>query len=841
MSLSWENGALRGTRVRCPGCTRFNAPGIRCPHCACGPVPPEHYGAARMLLHAGVDRFALVGRLEALEPSLSWQLESQYAARWADVLRVIADVRWCEPFLLLPGFAEEAEDRWAEQLPWAWPPVPDSSTEDDEDEDTLAVMFRHGQASEVRQLAALAKVHLRQETRDMYSTVLSSLYEEGRAAMEAALALTRWRVWKRTRLQRQQREHIERHARAVFARFPEHTARAAVAWVRATGKPPEVDLLFALREGLRSPDEDLRFECALVLEDESGLVAALDSEDAEVVTEARGTLASLGSSTLLSRLATTGDAAFVRDVLRRLPSPPTLEVLEAVLAVTAREPDALADAVQSWARNMPFERLSPDVLARWGTFARDTLGTWPARNVLRWLEWATDEREARATPAARAFHAAAVQALRTAPSAERAELVRAGGFTTLLALGDVEELTLVHSWARDAACAEPLLNLLVSLPGMLDRLAPEVGRGRSARLLMAAWEKPARAAVLAPLAKAVRSWSGISGREELIDAVWLRFQRYLDERADLLATFMPWRQELWERQLAAEPDPLVIFETWWRADSQLQLPKLVGWLLEDVPARTLAERLPFVWAAVETRVDGWPRSTSHAAFYASSRLNNALREGNDFLIPDVERFLEWLPDFERRVREAPVQEAESSYHRDLLEDIHVDVKMMGEYLQRQRDDEEEQRQAELRRRVEESRRRDQQRRIEMAQREAEAAQREAARVREEQEAHRARLMNAVAQMGPPVSLERWFQARPQVDAQELDTEVILPGAKLGTLLEYARVLKAMSVSSDSLAVFEARGLSIADWSTEAQAWIQAMMRRPELSVRFAQMLTAPWT
>ena len=838
MSLPWENGALRGTRVRCPGCTRFNAPGVRCPSCACGPVPPEHYGAARMLLHAGVDRFALVGRLEGLEPALSWQLESQYAARWADVARVIADVRRCQGFLLLPGFAEEAEDRWAEQLPWTQPPVPESSPGDDED--LLTAMFRDGQAPEVRQLAALAKVHLGQDTRDMYSTVLASLYEEGRAAMEAALALTRWRAWSRTRLQRQQRELVERHARAAFAAFPEHTARAAVAWVRATGKPPEVDLLFALREGLRSPDEDLRFECALVLRDEPGLLAALDSEDGEVVKEARGTLAALGSSALLASLATTGDAAFVRDVLRRLPSPPTLEALDAVLAVVAREPDTLADAVQSWARDMPFERLSPDIQARWGAWARDTLGNWPARNVMRWLEWATDEREARATPAARAFHDATMQALRAAPSAERAELVRARGFTTLLALGDVEELTLVHSWARDAACAVPLLDLLVSLPGVLDRLAPEVGRGRSARLLMAAWEKPARAAVLAPLAKAVRSWSGISGREELIDAIWLRFQRHPDERADLLATFTPWRQELWERQLAAEPDPLVIFETWWRSDSQLQLPKLVGWLLEDVPARTLAERLPFVWAAVEARVDAWPRSTSHAASYASSRLNHALREGNDFLIPDVERLLEWLPDFERRVRDAAVPEAESSYHRDLLEDIHVDVKMMGEYLQRQRDEEEERRQAELRRRVEESRRRDQQRRIELAQREAEAAQREADRVREEQEEHRARLMSAVAQMGTPMSPERWFQSSPRVDAQDLDTEVILPGAKLGTLLEYVRVVKAMSVCGNSLEVFEARGLSIADWGTEARAWIQAMMLRPELSVRFAQLLTAPW-
>ncbi|WP_408888171.1 hypothetical protein ACJ2CR_23065 [Myxococcus faecalis] len=917
MAPFWDNGAVRGARVRCPGCTRFNPPGVRCPSCACGPVAPEHYGAARMLLHAGVDRFALTGRLEALEPGLARQLEAQYSGQWAGVLRIVEDARRCEPSLTLGGFVEEAEDRWADVVPWSQPPVSrDAAAEAD---DSLEALYQRSEDPGVRQLAALAAVNRGRPSRELYSAAQGALYADGLARLEAALALTRWRVWFVAPAGRPQRELIARHARDVFANHPEHAARAAVAWVRATGKAPEVDLLLALREGLRAQDEDIAFECALVLGDERGLLAALRSDaearaaqgsddkasaaqgsavearavqgaddetsaaqgsadEARVVQgadekaraargsddKARGalsldgegnaaqdsdaedraalaarTLASMGAPALLTVLRETRSAVLAREVMRRWPSPASWEVVDALLTVSAGFDDGLIEPLSQWARQTPFAHLSPEVRERWRQWADARLGTLPAARVLRLLEWVREGDEAPDDASATAFQRAAGQALSLASSSERAELLHSRALVDFLVHGDVEELALVHTWARDAACAAPLLELLVSLPGRLRRERPVPGR--CARLLMAAWERPARSTILAPLNKAVRSWSGISGREELIDAVWLRFQRHPVERAELLAAFEPWRQELWERQLAAQPDAIAIFETWWRVDSQKRLPDLVSFLVENAPVEALPARLPFVWAAAEARVDTWPRSTSHAVFLAAAPLAGALRSGHDALVPDAERFLAWFPGFEARVLAASSPEAESSYQRDLLEDLHVEVRLMREALERRAEEAEALRQAELRKRVEESRRRDQERQLELARLEVEAAALEAAQARAEQEAHQARLAEALARLGPRPTQLRRFDANPQVELLPIDVEVIFPGATMASVLDYSRILKALSMGDDALEVFAANGLSVTSWGTEGRAWGEAMIRRPELGLRFSQLFHAPWS
>ncbi|MCP3058819.1 hypothetical protein LXT21_08550 [Myxococcus sp. K38C18041901] len=837
MAPFWDNGAVRGARVRCPGCTRFNPPGVRCPSCACGPVAPEHYGAARMLLHAGVDRFALTGRLEVLEPGLSRQLEAQYAAQWAAALRVVEEARRCEPFLTLGGFAEEAEDRWADALPWSQPPASRDATP--EEDDSLESLYQRSQDPSVRQLTALAAVNRGQPSRELYSAAQGALYTDGLARLEAALALTRWRIWFVASSGRPQRELIARHARDVFETRPEHAARAAVAWVRATGQAPEVDLLLALRAGLRAQDEDIAFECALVLGDELGLLAAVGSDDEDRAALAARTLASMGAASLLAVLRETRSAVLAREVMRRWPAPAPWEVVDALLTLSPGFDGGLIEALSQWAPQTPFMRLSPEVRERWRQWAHDSLGTWPAARVLKMLEWVRDGDEAPDDASARAFQRAAARALSSASSAERAELLQSRVLVDFLVHGDVEELALVHTWARDAVCAAPLLELLVSMPGRLRR--EHAVPGRCARLLMAAWERPSRSSILAPLNKAVRSWSGISGREELIDAVWLRFQRHPVERAELLAAFEPWRQELWERQLAAEPDAIATFETWWRVDSQRRLPELVSFLVENAPAEALPARLPFVWAAAEARVDAWPRSTSHAVFLAAAPLAGGLRSGHDALVPGAERFLAWFPGFEARVLAASSPEAESSYHRDLLEDLRVEVRLMREALERRAQEAESQRQAELLKRVEESRRRDRERQQELARREAEAAALEAARARAEQEAHQARLADALERLGPrPVQLRR-FDASPQVELLPIDVEVIFPGATMASVLDYSRTLKALSGAGDWMELLAANGLSMTTWSTEARAWGEAMIRRPELGLRFSQLFHAPWS
>jgi hypothetical protein len=813
MVLLTENGARRGPKVRCPSCTRFNAPGLPCPECGCGPVPPERYGAARMLFHAGVDRFALMERLEALAPSQVEHLEAQYATLWTGVRRLLEDVRRWEPDLLLGGFPEEVEDLWARWLPWR---VPSLEAGDD-----------WSPVEELRWLEALAAMNRGETSPAQVSAAVSCLHDEGRFGLEAALALTRWRVWPYVRLSRQGRERIQQSARVIAARYPEHEARAAVAWVRAAGREPEVDILFTLRKGLHHPDADVRFECALCLEDEDGLLAALDSPDARVASEARRRLAARGSAKLLDRLSASGDADFARDVLKRLPTSAPPGTLGVLLAVSARVKGGLAGELHGWATGTPFAELTAEDQTRWATWARSTLRELPAEDALRFLEWAAAAPDAGDSEAVRAFESAAAEALARATPPERARLLRGAEFVRFLSLAGPGETPLLHIWSRQEACAEPLLDTLASLTGRMDRWGQSTN-GQAARLLMAVWAPPARERLLGPLAEAVRSWSGISGREELIEAVWRRFQESPEERADLLTTFEPWRRELWERQCAAEPDPLARFETWWRVDAPTRLPERVNDLVRESPMKVedLPRRLARVWAAAESRVDAWPRSTSLAVSYAAAVLSGELRSGADALAPEAERFLAWFPDFERRVLAAPPAEGESSYHRHFLEDLHVDVRLMRERLVRLREDAERAREEELRRKVAESRRRDEERR-------AEAARLDAERRAEEARIHSAKLLASL----PPVTT---VLPLPGVPGLPIDDEVILDGARLPTLMHYVRLLKAMSGGADVLALFAAHGLTVETWTVECNAWGQAMIRRPDLAMRFGALMAAPW-
>lgn len=181
-----ENGARRGAQVRCPACTRFHTPGLLCPRCDCGPVPPERYGAARMLVHAGVDRYALADRVLLLPTSMAEQLEARYARMWAHVRRLLVDVRRYEQALLLRGFEEEVEDRWAQRLPWH---VPEEEPAAEPEEGLHTAV----PALESRWLAALVDVHEGTPSHEALDTVLTCLEDDGRFGCEAALALTRWR------------------------------------------------------------------------------------------------------------------------------------------------------------------------------------------------------------------------------------------------------------------------------------------------------------------------------------------------------------------------------------------------------------------------------------------------------------------------------------------------------------------------------------------------------------------------------------------------------------------------------------------------------------------------
>ncbi|WP_426754785.1 hypothetical protein [Myxococcus sp. Y35] len=244
-------------------------------------------------------------------------------------------------------------------------------------------------------------------------------------------------------------------------------------------------------------------------------------------------------------------------------------------------------------------------------------------------------------------------------------------------------------------------------------------------------------------------------------------------------------------------------------------------LVRESPPKDLSRRLPPVWSAVEARVEGWPRTTSYAVSSVAAVLSGAVRRAVGVLDADAERFLSWFPGFRERVLAASQVSTERSYSRDFLEDIEVDARLIREHLERKRQREEQAREEEMRRVVEASRQRDLER-----QRELMAQQVEASPPRLDVEAAPPRVVVVLLNPVGPV--------------QPLDMEVCFPEARLRTLLDYVRLLKTLSMSNDALAVFEAQGLTVATWTSEATAWGALLTRRMELALRFGELFQGPW-
>jgi hypothetical protein len=806
-------------------------------------VPLERYGAARTLLHAGVDRFSLAQRVAALEPKQVELMEQQYAAQWVQVWPLLEDVRRCEEHLIQRGFVEDMVEVLAAFIP-SDPEFLARQVGPPERPETLEGLLMSSASWEVRRLAGLALLQQGKLSADIVYAARSCLSDDsGRVRVEAMLAVSRWRVRDWMRLGVKGWEQVREIARQALAQ-PELAARAAVAWVKAShGKELEVDVLFALRQGLSHPDPDVRFECALSLRDEAGLLAALDSPDAEQVSAARRHLAVLGSSQLYAQLAREGGPTFARDVVATLPQAVPFEALEALLSASERGPDRLMEALLKLIGGRPFAEWPEQAQARWSTWARTILPGVPGQEALSILEWVAQppvEPEV-----VRVFVEATAEALAREPAEVRARTLEEGAFSRFLALAGPSEEPLLNQWAREPECGAPLARALMTLTSRLQDWKQPPGQG--ARLLRAVWEGPGRQALLEPLTQAVREWSGIVGREELIDAVWQRFQQHPDERADLLRVFGPWRQELWERQLAAPDDAVARFEAWWHVDPE-GFARQAELLMRDAPVEDLPRRVRSVFSAAADMVVTVPRTASLAVFYAASALANAFRRGEDTLAPEAERFLEWFPGFERRVKATPPEKDERAPWKDFLEDLHTEARLIRERFEAIREEEERRVEQERRRQEQEARRQEQERQAREAEqaaaearRQAEAMQRAAEETRRAMEAQRAEQMARLErEYGRPMGTEDALRAlRPRIESKPIDSELLFPGKALPTLLDYVRLLKGMGLG-DPMKAMAAAGVDIVSWAAEATAWGQALAGRMELGLRFGELMAAPW-
>ncbi|TSC22838.1 hypothetical protein [Corallococcus sp. Z5C101001] len=845
MSALLDSGVRRGAEVRCPGCTRFILSDAACPQCLCGAIAPERYGSARELLKSGVDRFSLAARTAALEPAQVEVLEARYARQWGVVRSLLADARRMEARLIQRGFVRDMEDRWARMLPmdeasleeqFGVGPLPDS----------LEWLSSKAPDPDLREMAALAWVHEGTWEQGARFTVRRLLMNgEGRMSVEAMLALTHWRNGVPPRSRPEESEQIRILAQGVLD-VPELSSRAAVAWARVSDEdesPPEA-VTAALRRGLYGTDPEVRFECALCLREEVEVAQALDSSDADLAGFARRILSQWGSRRLLTRLERDGDAAFAKEVLQELASPPPEGALEALLTVSLRTVGSLADELRSFAKRRPFRAWGVEDQRRWARWARSVLRDLPAETALDFFEWAAtppfndpegpDEEE---TEAMWAFLEETVHAIDQGTAKDRDACFKDSAFVLFLHHSGVDEQRRLNDWARDPDSGGALLEALLMFPSREQhaRLSPErkdAEPGHAGRLLMAIWDGPGQHLLVAPLGKLVRSWSALSGRESLVEAVWRRFQSHPSERGALLAAFAGWRDVLWERQREAEPDALARFQTWWRVDPEGLYPQAVR-LLEGAPEEALPRRLRALWDAAEEVVGTRPRTASLSVSKGAMALRNALESQDPAILgvmdAEWEHFEARFPAFEQRVLATPSPPEESNIHRDFLDDTHDAVRMMRERRERRRANEAREREREIERQVAESRRRDRERQAEVARRDAEALAARQAAAREQQELHA--LVNAQLALST---------LQPRLDPRPLDSEVLFPGAALPTLVDYARMIKALQRGGDVLKLFETAGLTPVTWAAQATAWGQAMVGRMELGMRFAELLGAPW-
>jgi len=574
-------GAVRAEQ-RCAGCSRWTPRAKFCRHCGAELLPPELYAAARMLLAAGVDRFSLAARTQALDPGQRDTLGAQYAAQAARAAWLVEEVRFCERSLLQRGWWERVDDELAMALP---APSPDAVGRlPPAGGLALEELFEHSSLHGTRALAAIALLRegkVRRPVIDLASSAVDG--GDPRLEVEAVLALSSWRVWSAAFPDWRE---LRRRSEVATTALPDPKLRpwAAVAvalplWRGRAAMDPDLRaalerLREPLGEALASAHPELRFDAALALGDEAGLEAALEGEDPERRELARWRLATV-QGRRVPRLLREGTEEALRDVLRGLDPPFPHAVSEALLERAVRSGEQLRrDALGMIRRARYWDLPLEDRVALGQAVAREAERL-RAPELLELLSWATTPRvqEYRAPtellPEARPIQVAATAALARVPAGERKAVLQDADFDRWVAHAAPEDGLALDGWWEEPELYEALLSAH-SRQNDYDRpLDPH-----ALDLLMGLWDRGERKGALAPLlGRALRHNQGITHRDDITAALWRRFRERPEERAALMVAGESWKQNLYEMRDAEPPersldggDPVAFFRLYAAVD-----------------------------------------------------------------------------------------------------------------------------------------------------------------------------------------------------------------------------------------------------------------------------------
>ncbi|HLL54693.1 MAG TPA: hypothetical protein VK447_14165 [Myxococcaceae bacterium] len=836
--------------VRCPWCTTWTPAGGHCRKCGCKLVPAEHFGAARMLVHKGVDQLSLADRVAALEPGMRDTLSAQFAAQLAVVAARSDELRYCERFLFGRGHAARLED-------WMIPTLPVSPARLEElrkgvngpfvaGEDRLAeILEAHPRYSPTRELAAIALLRRGQLPRDAIHDVDRGLDSED-TAFDALVALACWRARPLVDFRRYAVDSLRKVATDALA-SDALAPWAAVVLSRWSSRDPKPEWVERLRQGLSSSDPELRFECALALGDGRELELALGSGDADKASLARRVLARNGHAAVLRVLAEGSDDAR-REVVNSLRHPIDARTAAALVEALPRVAQRERDSIVSLIRGLSFGQHEEATRAEWISWARAGAPGLTAAQAFELLEWAGGRgRDGGWNPtpgeAADAFVQVAAAAFRAAEREEQARRVRDGSFAWLLALAGAGQLPLFVEVATDPELGEPFFEQLFYAQSVSQYDKPDP---RVADVLFAIWDAAgeAKASLVAPLEKVTGSNRGVSGRDFLLERIWRRAKGDPDERRLLVAAFRPWQDELialYDADPEQSRDPVDRFRYWADAAPDALWPLMNETWSRVPPERTLA-LVEAAFSAAEAIVDRKPRSAVAAVSRAAAALVNAYRDNP---APGMDAWIETLAarfsTFEPRFRSAQPESDSESGAENLLDDVHTELRLAAEARERREEDARREREREQRRLQQEARQREaeaQQREMErqlQAQAEPRAkAQREAAA---QAEAMAAQVAAAVARAVPPKSDG---PLQPRIPAEPIDSEPLLAGTPLPTLVDYVRFMKQMSGGADVMQLFAANGLSVQTWPVVVSGWSAILGARTDVGMRFGALMAAPW-
>lgn len=826
-------GAVR-EELRCAACARWTPKGKFCRHCAAELVPAEDYGAARMLLEAGVDRLSLAARVRVLDPAQRDAFAARFAAQRALVAADVEDVRFVERHLFTSGHAERLEERWVAALPLhdggAGLARPRST--DALDVDARLVALRDGGEQELTQLAQLALVH-RGAARDGDAWRAWGALDADLATdlpLEALLALALETTLERGAPRGLRRGAWLTVARDVWRRRPGPLAALGlVAALDAAGEAvaealvEDVALARALEQAAAHEDERLRVVAARLLADEARLDVLLDSPTARIAAAARRALAEHRSERLVARLEAARSAEARRPWLDAWHGPLSPRGFRAVAATLGGwAPDERRRALQALERT-PFDEVDAGGRAALEDFLRGA----PALEPLEageLLAWAL-ERDGRPPYRDGAWVGPYVDAvsrvLAALPDGQRPEH---WGFRAWLAHGEEPSAKAVLlRWLGDEARATDTLRELFSLASTLSA-DDEGGEGRALRLFFSLWEalgEAGRARLVPALAEVARRESGSSAFRRWLELTWERLLTRPEEQAAL------WQATWWSRRELEER---------WRGDGRARaldggspLRRFVlsaTWDLEHAPEALRSE------LEVAPEADDWLEAGGAlferaVALAARGEHRRAYWLASQYAAHVVNRFR----TDEGRERWRPAARALAGHAAALAQaraahaptDPGDDVSGLVEHVETE---------LRLAREVEA---REEEARAQAAERRAEEARRvEAQRQREEDAKVRlAQAQAAVAQAAEPA-----VGPTLGAPAASLDHEVLVAEGPVRTLAQYAALMRALRAGGDVLALFAQYDLTPVSWGACATAWSQVMTKRPDVALRFVALLNA---